>query len=219
MNSNMPTGYMGDQNDYSESMLLGQFPDNFGSADNCGWMNNEDYTDFQQQKRFDNNDSHQMFNPGNRFDSSSGQQQSQQELGSGHGSQSNLQNLNLQNNNQNNQQNNLQNNFHDYNQLSDLNNINIQNFQNSLIPHNQMHQQNQQMEQQMSHTIAQQLNQQSGLQQNNSHNQLNSLNQPIPTLQNSQPPKVQEVIMSSSQYNQQLNDMHLHHLEQVIYEH
>ena len=28
MNAQLPTGFLGDQNDYSESMLLGQFPDN-----------------------------------------------------------------------------------------------------------------------------------------------------------------------------------------------
>ena len=64
MNVQIPTGYLGDQNDYSESMLLGQFPDNFDVSDACGWMNHDDFSDFQQPKRFDNNDG--MFESDNR---------------------------------------------------------------------------------------------------------------------------------------------------------
>ena len=64
MNVQMPTGFLGDQNDFSESMLLGQFPDNFDVSDTCGWMNHDDFSDFQQPKRFDNNDG--MFESDNR---------------------------------------------------------------------------------------------------------------------------------------------------------
>lgn len=154
MNSNIPSGYLGDQNDYSESMLLGQFPDNFDDA--CGWMTHDDYSDFQQQKRFDGNDDHQMvFNNDNRFNSNSvpdlvGQSAPQltNQLGQGI----------LQNNGQINQSNQL----------------------------------------------------------GTSHmNTINQLAAPSLQTQLVQPQKVQEIMLSSSQYNQQLHEMHLHHLEQI----
>ena len=156
MNPSLPTGYMGDQNDYSESMLLGQFPDNFDVSDACGWMTHDDYTDFQQQKRFEANDGQQiMFNGDNRYNSGYtpdlvGLQVPQMNNQIGQGM--------LQNNSQTNQ------------------------------------------------------NSQQGGHQIHLSSQLVS---PLLQTHNAQPPKVQDIILSSSQYNQQLHEMHLHHLEQI----
>ena len=156
MNSNLPTGYLGDQNDYSESMLLGQFPDNFDVSDACGWMTHDDYTDFQQQKRFEANDGQQiLFNGDNRYNSGYAPD------------------LGVQ-------------------QVPQLNN---QLGQNML-----------------------QNNSQTGLntQQGGQHlNISNQQTQPLLHAHAVQPPKVLDIILSSSQYNQQLHEMHLHHLEQI----
>ena len=156
MDSNLPNGYLGDQNDFSESMLLGQFPDNFDVSDACGWMTHDDFTDFQQQKRFEGNDGQQMGYNGNdnRFNS------------------------------------------------------------NYRVNSNPIGQQGPQMNiqgQGMLQSSGQQNNHQSTSQASLIHQQL----PPLLHTQLAQPSKVQEIILSSSQYNQQLHEMHLHHLEQI----
>ena len=156
MNSNLPNGYLGDQNDFSESMLLGQFPDNFDVSDACGWMTHDDFTDFQQQKRFEGNDVQQMGYNGNdnRFNSNF-------RVGTNPVVQQGLP-------------------------------ISIQG-------------------QGMLQNTGNQINHQSTSQASPIHQQL----PPLIHTQLAPPNKVQEIILSSSQYNQQLHEMHLHHLEQI----
>lgn len=157
MNANIPAIYMGDQNDYSESMLLGQFPDNFDVSDACGWMTQDDYSDFQQQKRFEGGDNQQLFTADNNYNLNFAPEVNDQQplhenqLGLGQGMSQNNSQVVTQNNQQ---------------------------------------------------LIA----------QTNIVNQ-----QPPPLLQAPpvQPQKVQEIMLSSSQYSQQLHEMHLHHLEQI----
>ena len=154
MDSNLPNGYLGDQNDFSESMLLGQFPDNFDVSDACGWMTHDDFTDFQQQKRFEGNDGQQMGYNGNdnRFNS------------------------------------------------------------NYKLAANPIGQQGPHVSNQGQGTS------QNNGQQNNHQSTTQLIHQQLPPLlhtQLAQPSKVQEIILSSSQYNQQLHEMHLHHLEQI----
>lgn len=164
MNVQIPTGFLGDQNDYSESMLLGQFPDNFDVSDACGWMNHDDFSDFQQPKRFDNSDG--IFDSDNRSYNPNYAQQ-----------------------------------------ITD-------------------HQMPQQMSQQMPSQHVPQLVNQHGLGMANNnmstknvHNAPHNLNNiQVPTTvqtQQNQAPKVQDIVLSSSQYTQQLHEMHLHHLEQI----
>ena len=156
MDSNLPNGYLGDSNDFSESMLLGQFPDNFDVSDACGWMTHDDFTDFQQQKRFDVIDNQQMGYNGNdnRFNS---------------------------------------------------------NYRVSTNPTVQQGSQIGVQGQGMLQNNCQQNNHQSTAQPSLLHQQLT----PLLHTQSAQPSKVQEIILSSSQYNQQLHEMHLHHLEQI----
>lgn len=157
INANIPSIYMGDQNDYSESMLLGQFPDNFDVSDACGWMTHDDYSDFQQQKRFEGSDNQQLFTADNSY------------------------------------------------------NLNFAPEVNDQQP---LH------ENQLGHGQGMSQNNSQAASQNNQQliSQTNIVNQqPLPLLQAPlvQPQKVQEIMLSSSQYSQQLHEMHLHHLEQI----
>lgn len=138
-------------------MLLGQFPDNFDVSDACGWMTQDDYSDFQHQKRFEGGDNQQLFTADNNYNLNFAPEVNDQQplhenqLGLGQGMSQNNSQVVIQNNQQ---------------------------------------------------LIA----------QTNIVNQ-----QPPPLLQAPpvQPQKVQEIMLSSSQYSQQLHEMHLHHLEQI----
>ena len=174
LSAQLQTGFLGDSNDYSESMLLGQFPDNFDVSDACGWMNNDDYTDYPQQKRFEVNDEQQMmFESDNRLynqpyapqmntqHQAPLQMPSQQQVSQG----SSQHDLGMGNINQ---------------QIKSITN-------NAPISSSAQQQQQQQQQQQTS----------------------------VPLQQQPQTQKIQDIVLSSSQYNQQLHEMHLHHLEQI----
>jgi DNA polymerase III alpha subunit (gram-positive type) len=182
---NVPSGFLGDQNDYSESMLLGQFPDNFDS--DIGW--NNDYSDFHSKNvRADP----LMFN--DNYLSSSQITTMSQLMQQGALRQNSLQ-----------AQQNVQQNI-----LENSQQINQRNQQMQLL---QLQQQQQQQQHQQQLQQQQQKQQQQSQQQQQQQQQLHQ--QQYQFQQHQQQQKVPDVILSSSQYNQQLHDMHLLHLEQV----
>ena len=253
--SSSQLGYLGDPNDYSEIMLLGQFPDNFDVTDACSWMNQDDacYSDFPQKrfdndgprfdgeaKRFDEGQGQQMlFNADNRLDTrldnrsgysgnytapmpgqmqgQQGQQGQQVAQLTGQAPQAlqmppSQQNQQIQQMPQTTQQglgmtSTVQKNTSTATPSSNVNPNMMQS--QSMAPMAQTLNQNQILNQ----NLTQNLNQ--------NQNQVNHSQQIPPSSiaqqqqQQQQPQKIQDIILSSSQYNQQLHEMHLHHLEQI----